>query len=91
MRLSNCEHPKLVYSKATDSYVRVACGKCATCCNTRAKRWINRLDAESNSHRYTFMVTLTYDDEHLPSMFLSEDMEYLESNRDSIERIPTHN
>lgn len=90
MRLSNCEHPSLVYSKHTDSYVRVACGKCATCCNTRAKRWINRLDAESQSHRYTFMVTLTYDDEHLPSMFFSDDMEYLVSNRDSIERIPLH-
>ena len=90
MRLVNCEHPKLVYSKATDSYVRVACGKCATCCNTRAKRWINRLDAESQSHRYTYMVTLTYDDEHLPSLFLSDDMEYLVSNRDSIERIPLH-
>lgn len=90
MRISSCEHPKLVYSKATDSFVRVACGKCATCCNNRAKRWIDRLDQESQSHRYTFMVTLTYSDDNLPSMFLSDDMEYLESNRQDIERIPLH-
>ena len=90
MRLVNCEHPKLIYSKHLDTYIRVACGKCATCCNTRAKKWINRLDQESQNHKYTYMVTLTYDDAHLPSMFFSDDMEYLVSNRQSIERIPLH-
>lgn len=84
----NCEHPLIIYSKHTDSFVRVPCGKCATCCNTRAKRWINRLEAETLNHKYCYMVTLTYDNDHLPAYFYSEDMEYLEANRDSLERIP---
>lgn len=88
MRIVNCEHPKFIYNRYTNSHVRVACGKCATCCNTRAKRWINRIDAETRLHKFTYMVTLTYDNDHLPAYFLSDDLSELVSNRDELSRIP---
>lgn len=88
MRICSCEHPKMIYSKELNQFIRVSCGKCAACQNQRVKKWVNRLDQESFNHKYTFFVTLTYNDENLPAYFYSEDMQYLEGNRESLVRIP---
>ena len=77
MHLCECEHPTYVYNRYLDKDVRVNCGKCNSCLNSRAKTWISRLLQESQLHKYVFMVNLTYDDLHLPSLGWSEDMESL--------------
>ena len=91
MHLCECEHPTYVYNRYLDKDVRVNCGKCNSCLNSRAKTWISRLLQESQLHKYVFMVNLTYDDLHLPSLGWSEDMESLvwddhHSHLDSIPR-----
>lgn len=68
MHIVNCLHPRYVTNLQTGERVRVRCGKCAACLNARAKYWINKLLVESEHHRYAFMVNLTYDNEHLPSL-----------------------
>lgn len=88
MRIVNCEHPRYLLSPHTGEMVLCKCGTCATCADSRAKKWITRLDAESAQHKYTYMVTLTYSDDNLPCMFFDESMEYLVCNHDDNLRIP---
>lgn len=66
MRLLSCENPQKVYNKYIDDYVYVPCGKCNICKNTRAAKYTSLLERERLQHRYSFFVTLTYSDEHLP-------------------------
>lgn len=90
MRIVSCENPKMIYSNELQQFVLVSCGKCTTCRNRRTYKWVNALDSESQCHKYTFFVTLTYNDESLPAYFYDEDMTGLVSNRDSLPRIPLH-
>lgn len=43
------------------------CGKCVGCLNERARQWSVRCMHESQMHALSCVVTLTYDDEHLPA------------------------
>lgn len=88
MHLVGCERPKYVFSKQRNEFVRVACGKCDTCRMQKSYDWINRIEFEDVQHKYCFMVTLTYDDDHLPALFFSDDMENLVFNRHPSECIP---
>ena len=88
MRLINCESPRYIISPHNGETIACRCGVCNSCRNEFAHRWTRRLDLESQCHKYTFMVTLTYEDRYLPSLFFSDDMEYLVLNRDSSVRIP---
>lgn len=90
MRLVNCENPLYILNPHTSEFVQTRCGCCNSCRNAFAKKWINRLDLESQQHRFTYMVTLTYSDEFLPSLMFSEDMEEVVLNRDESFRIPLH-
>lgn len=46
--------------------IPLPCSKCIGCRIDRAKEWTYRCLAESLYHEYTYFVTLTYDDIHLP-------------------------
>lgn len=48
-------------------YIEVPCGKCYNCLRTRANQWVFRLNREMRYHLCACFLTLTYDDEHLPS------------------------
>ena len=89
MRLSTCENPRYILSPHTGEMIQVACNNCDSCRNIRAKSWITRLDTECKQHKFTFMVNLTYDDDHLPKlMFCVDDPDYLEFVNRSADRIP---
>lgn len=66
MRICNCEHPVKIFNPYTNEVMFVRCGKCDTCRNSRAKRWVDRLEQERSCHPFTFFVYLDYNDEHLP-------------------------
>ena len=72
MRICNCQHPKFILSPSTGERLRVRCGKCSTCLNSKAKNWINRLQLEYQNSMYAFMVNLTYDDVYLPKLYLDD-------------------
>lgn len=62
----NCRFP-IVQRTRTGKPVRVPCGKCLCCqVNTRSE-WTLRLIHEHAFHKYATFLTLTYDDDHLPS------------------------
>lgn len=66
MHLLNCLNPQRVFNKYSQRYVFVPCRECEHCLNNHARFWINRCEKERKQHRYSFFVTLTYDDNHLP-------------------------
>ena len=66
MHLLNCLNPNRVFNKYSQRYVFVPCRECEHCMNNHARTWINRCEKERKHHRYSFFVTLTYDDSHLP-------------------------
>lgn len=58
----NCTSP--VYTKSGQVY---PCGKCPNCRARDRQTWVFRLRMEYQSCNFGLFVTLTYDDEHLPS------------------------
>lgn len=49
-----------------------ACNQCMPCRINKRREWTFRLLMESRSHPDAFFVTLTYDDEHLPTRYTSD-------------------
>lgn len=45
---------------------RIPCGKCMECRISKSKEWANRCVKEAKEYENNTMITLTYDDEHLP-------------------------
>lgn len=50
-----------------DLPVSVACGRCIGCRLDKARDWAIRCEHEASLHLHNSFLTLTYDDEHLPS------------------------
>lgn len=65
-----CLYPKEREIKCRDGVTRVLvtrCGRCFECQKAYSNEWALRLYHEKRYHNYTFFLTLTYDDEHLPA------------------------
>lgn len=64
-----CLFPKDIKLRLKNGRVvvmRVPCGKCIECLNTRVSDWVYRLKVERALHLHSVFVTLTYDDFFLP-------------------------
>lgn len=48
-------------------FVEIPCGQCISCRLNYAREWANRCALEMTYHKSTLFLTLTYDDEHLPT------------------------
>lgn len=59
----------------------VNCGKCNCCLSAYKSAWTTRLDNEVKSSAYSLFFTLTYDNAHIPTLTLSNNV--LHSNRTS--------
>lgn len=63
-------NPKNAYSgpiKEFREWISVPCGKCTGCKSDQSLMWSIRSYHESTLHKQNSFITLTYDDEHLPS------------------------
>lgn len=58
-----CSKPIFLKEKGLE----VPCGKCINCRVSRSREWTIRLMNELQYYKTSLFVTLTYDDEHLPS------------------------
>jgi hypothetical protein len=65
--------------------MHLPCGKCFECKNLRASDWALRASHEIASHNHSCFITLTYDDEHLPSHLVVK--EYFQKFMKSIRQI----
>lgn len=48
-------------------FVKVPCGRCSECLKSNAQGWSFRILKEAELYDENYFITLTYDDEHLPS------------------------
>lgn len=52
-------------------YQEIPCGKCIGCRLEYSRQWANRCLLEMQDHKSSLFLTLTYDDEHLPTAYHS--------------------
>lgn len=50
-----------------DKQLDIPCGRCLGCRVNKAQTWTTRIMHEATLHEHSAFITLTYDDEHLPS------------------------
>lgn len=63
-----CLHPQRIYNKYIQDYIIVECGHCYACLTRKASRNALKCQLESQSHKYTMFVTLTYNQISIPLM-----------------------
>lgn len=62
------------FAKAYTDFVDIPCGRCIGCRLSRSKQWADRAVLELQYHDYNYFLTLTYDDDHIPTnSFVCED------------------
>lgn len=56
-------------NEALDSYhsLSIPCGQCIGCRLEKSRQWAIRCSLESQLYEHSYFLTLTYDDQHLPS------------------------
>lgn len=66
--VDHCQHRSFITNKYTGTRIAVDCGQCDYCIHKRAKKASMRVKTAGSAFKYSYFVTLTYDNEHLPLM-----------------------
>lgn len=66
--VDHCQHRSFITNKYTNARIAVDCGQCDYCIHKKAKKASMRVKTAGSSFKYSYFVTLTYDNEHLPLM-----------------------
>jgi hypothetical protein len=64
---AKCLHPKRIRNQYTGEWLVVPCGKCEACLTVKNSRSALLCDLESECHKYTMFITLTYAPAYLPT------------------------
>lgn len=65
----HCQHRSFITNRYTGARVAVDCGQCDYCIYKRAKKASMRVKTAGSAFKYSYFVTLTYDNEHIPLMY----------------------
>ena len=63
-----CQHRSFITNRYTGRRIAVDCGQCDYCIHKRAQKASMRVKTAGSAFKYSFFVTLTYDNEHVPLM-----------------------
>lgn len=66
--VDHCQHRSFITNKYTGARIAVDCGQCDYCIHKRAKKASMRVKTAGSAFEYSYFVTLTYDNEHIPLM-----------------------
>lgn len=66
--VDHCQHRSFITNKYTGARIAVDCGQCDYCIHKKAKKSSMRVKTAGSAFKYSFFVTLTYDNEHIPLM-----------------------
>lgn len=66
--VDHCQHRSFITNRYTGHRIAVDCGQCDYCIHKRAKKASMRVRTAGSAFKYSFFVTLTYDNEHVPLM-----------------------
>ena len=61
-----CRSPILIHHKSGGCDL-VPCGRCVPCIKNKINSWVTRLTYEAHYNPGTYFITLTYDEEHVPT------------------------
>lgn len=64
----HCQHRSFITNRYTGQRIAVDCGQCDYCIYKRAQKASMRVKTAGSAFKYSFFVTLTYDNEHIPLM-----------------------
>lgn len=64
----HCQHRSFITNKYTGARIAVDCGQCDYCIHKRAKKASMRVKTAGSAFKYSYFVTLTYDNVHIPLM-----------------------
>lgn len=64
--VDHCQYRSFITNKYTGARIAVDCGQCDYCIHKKAQKASMRVKTAGSSFKYSYFVTLTYDNEHLP-------------------------
>ena len=64
-----CLYPRIIQNPYTGHGVLVNCRNCAACDNASSRAWSNLCDIESQDHKYTMFLTLTFNNSSVPCIY----------------------
>lgn len=65
---ARCQHRSFITNRYTGHRIAVDCGQCDYCIHKRAQKASMRVKTAGSAFKYSYFVTLTYDNEHIPLM-----------------------
>lgn len=64
--VDHCQHRSFITNKYTGARIAVDCGQCDYCIHKKAQKASMRVKTAGSAFKYSYFVTLTYDNEHIP-------------------------
>lgn len=64
--VDHCQHRSFITNKYNGARIAVDCGQCDYCIHKRAQKASMRVKTAGSAFKYSYFVTLTYDNEHVP-------------------------
>ena len=64
----HCQHRSFITNRYTGQRIAVDCGQCDYCIHKRSEKASIRVKTSGSAFKYSYFVTLTYDNEHIPLM-----------------------
>lgn len=65
----HCQHRSFITNRYIGARIAVDCGRCDYCIHKRAQKASMRVKSAGSAFKYSYFVTLTYDNEHIPLMY----------------------
>lgn len=64
--VDHCQYRSFITNRYTGARIAVDCGQCDYCIHKRAQKASMRVKTAGSAFNYSYFVTLTYDNEHIP-------------------------
>lgn len=64
----HCQYRSYITNRYTGKRIAVDCGQCDYCIHKKAQKASMRVKTAGSAFKYSYFVTLTYDNEHIPLM-----------------------
>lgn len=64
--VDHCQYRSFITNRYTGARIAVDCGQCDYCIHKKAQKASMRVKTAGSAFKYSYFVTLTYDNEHIP-------------------------
>ena len=64
--VDHCQHRSFITNRYNGARIAVDCGRCDYCIHKKAQKASMRVKTAGSAFKYSYFVTLTYDNEHIP-------------------------